>query len=520
MLTLTFNRISKKALYISGFWLMFCLYPHWSVAQQSGDTLVTDGKVTFYYPNGQKSSEGTMHNGKPDGYWKTYYENGKLKAEGNRVNFELDGLWKFYDDSSRLKVTIDYKNDRKNGLKTTYLTDETITENFVNDVKEGNTTYYYPGGEMRLYIPFVDGLENGISKEFAKDGTVITFIEYKKGFMVSRERINRKDRNGLKQGRWKFFYPNGLVQLDGVYKDDKKHGYFKEYDEKGQLLSVKKYYNDVEEKEAPELVSLSIKTDYYPSGKVKTVASYNGETPDGVRREYAEDGKITAGYIFHKGNLTGEGIVNEEGDKEGPWKEYYEDGTLRSTGVYDKGVKVGEWKFYYSNGKLEQKGKFNKKGKPDGTWTWYFEDGTLQREQAFVAGLEDGEYIENDESGKLIVKGQYVEGLEEGEWIYDFGQYKETGSYRGGVRNGTWKSYYSDGTLRFEGDFIDDNLNGHVTWYWPNGKVRESGNYLNGSRQGDWTSFEEDGTPALVISYSNDIEKRYDGVVIKPAFEE
>jgi antitoxin component YwqK of YwqJK toxin-antitoxin module len=162
------------------------------VAQHSGDTLVTDGKVTFYYPNGQKSSEGTMHNGKPDGYWKTYYENGKLKAEGNRVNFELDGLWKFYDDSSRLKVTIDYKNDRKNGLKTTYLTDETITENFVNDVKEGNTTYYYPGGEMRLYIPFVDGLENGISKEFAKDGTVITFIEYKKGFMVSRERINRK----------------------------------------------------------------------------------------------------------------------------------------------------------------------------------------------------------------------------------------------------------------------------------------------------------------------------------------
>jgi hypothetical protein len=53
-----------------------------------------------------------------------------------------------------------------------------------------------------------------------------------------------------------------------------------------------------------------------PVRKGKTVASYNGETPEGVRREYAEDGKITSGYIFHKGNLTGEGIVNEEGDKE------------------------------------------------------------------------------------------------------------------------------------------------------------------------------------------------------------
>ena len=234
--------------------------------------------------------------------------------------------------------------------------------------------------------------------------------------MVSRERINRKDRNGLKQGRWKFFYDNGLVKLDGVYKDDKRNGYFKDYDEQGQLLTVKKYANDIEEKEAPELASLSVKTDYYPTGKVKTVASYNGDVPEGVRREYAEDGKIIAGYIFHQGKMTGEGIVDEEGTQDGPWKEYYEDGTTRSAGVYDKGNRIGEWKFYFENGKLEQQGKYNKKGKPDGTWDWYFEDGTLQREQNYIAGLEDGQYIENDETGKLIVKGQYVEGLEEGEW--------------------------------------------------------------------------------------------------------
>lgn len=338
--------------------------------------------------------------------------------------------------------------------------------------------------------------------------------------MVSRERINRKDRNGLKQGRWKFFYDNGLVKLDGVYKDDRKNGYFKEYDEKGQLLSVKKFVNDTEEKEVPELTSLSVKTDYYSSGKIKTVASYDGDTPEGVRREYNEEGKITASYIFRKGNMVGEGIVDEEGNRDGPWKEFYPDGTLRSAGTYDKGIKTGEWKYYYANGKIEQQGKYTKKGKLDGLWTWFYEDGGMQREQGYINGLEDGEYLENDEQGKTIVKGQYVEGLEEGEWVYDFGQYKEIGTYRSGLRNGKWKSYYPDGTLRFEGDFIDDNMNGFVAWYWADGKVRESGSYLNGSRQGDWNYFNEDGTPAIIIGYQNDVEKKYDGILIKPAFEE
>jgi antitoxin component YwqK of YwqJK toxin-antitoxin module len=50
--------------------------------------------------------------------------------------------------------------------------------------------------------------------------------------------------------------------------------------------------------------------------------------------------------------------------------------------------------------------------------------------------------------------------------------------------------------------------------------VRESGTYLNGSREGDWTSFNEDGTPALTIEYKGDIEKKYDGVMIRPPFEE
>ncbi len=67
----------------------------------------------FYYENGNISSEGSMRNGKPDGYWKNYYENAVLKSEGNRKDYMLDSIWKFYSYDGRLNLEISYKNGKK-----------------------------------------------------------------------------------------------------------------------------------------------------------------------------------------------------------------------------------------------------------------------------------------------------------------------------------------------------------------------------------------------------------------------
>ena len=78
----------KKILVV--FYACLCLFTVKLTAQ--------DEHKVFYYPNGNVSSEGTLRNGKPDGYWKTYFENGQLKSEGNRVDFMLDGQWNFYSE--------------------------------------------------------------------------------------------------------------------------------------------------------------------------------------------------------------------------------------------------------------------------------------------------------------------------------------------------------------------------------------------------------------------------------------
>lgn len=474
-----------------------------------------DGYNTFFYDNGQISSEGTMVSGLPDGYWKTYYENGKLKSEGNRKNFQLDSVWKFYDENEKLILEITYRNDKKNGIRRTFQENEIIEENFMNDLKQGNTLYYYPDGKIKKRVPFVNGIEDGMAYEYDQDGIIITLIEYKKGFIVNRDKINRKDRNNLKQGKWVYFYDSGRIRMEGVYRDDMKNGYFKQYDREGNLVVVEKYIDDNLQENVAELVELDVRTDYYPSGKIKTVASYKDGVPEGIRREYSEDGRILMAYTFRDGQITGQGIMTEQGIKQGPWKEYYSDGKLKAEGDYSEGKKVGGWKYYYPDGTLEQEGYYNAEGLLDALWKWYYPSGTLLREEQYLNGLADGSSVEYDENGKIVTSGEYIEDKEEGKWFYNIDGAIEEGTYRNGLRNGPWSSYYQDGQLRFSGDFIDDNPNGKHISYWGNGKLKEEGRYVMGLKEGDWLKYDPDGTLFIVISYEKGIETKYDGIKIR-----
>lgn len=493
---------------------IFCLLMFRLVTAQE-NVVNPDGYNIFYHENGQVSSEGYMFQGKPDGYWKTYYESGVLKSEGNRKNFELDSLWKFYDEDGGLILEINYREGRKNGIRKTIQPNEIIEENFVDDVKQGNTVYYYPEGNKKKVVPYADGLENGMAMEYDQQGTIITLIEYKKGFIVNRDRINRKDRNNFKQGKWVYFYDDGTVKLEGNYRDDMKNGYFKQYDREGNLVTVEKYIDDVLQENVAELVELEVRTDYYPNGKIKTVASYKDGIPEGIRREYTEDGSILMAYVFSDGKILGQGIMNERGIREGEWIEYYPDGQQKAAGEYNSGKRVGAWKFYYPDGTLEQEGNYDDDGLLTGQWKWYYPSGALHREEFYLNGLADGFSVEYAEIGVIVAAGDYIEGKEEGLWKYELDNARVEGSYRNGLRSGLWTSYYPDGQIRFTGEYIDDNPNGKHYYYWDDGKIREEGRYIMGLKEGDWTKYDADGTLFIVITYENGIETKYDGIRIK-----
>lgn len=500
-----------------------------------------NGYNKFYYDNGVVSSEGMMRDGKPDGYWKTYSQNGKIKSEGNRRNFQLDSTWKFYNEAGRLAFSFTYKEGKKNGPKNTYDTKTgalVTSENYINDVKEGNTINYYKDGRIRQTIPFAGNKEEGTGYEYsmidsakqtpavvrtAPDSgqVIITITQYQKGFVAREERINRTDANGLKQGMWKTFYPDGTVKTEVNYSDGKMNGYFKEYSAKGSLLNTTKYINGVMQQNPPELAKLDVKTTYYDNGAVKFTATYKDGVAEGIQREFSPEGKVIAAKVFSEGVLVGEGILDTAGREQGPWVEYHPNGQIKSKGEYLNGRRIGEWIFYYSNGKLEQKGKYDRKGKAQGPWKWYYESGNLWREENYRNDLQDGvmtEYTDAaPDSVKVITKGEYVDGLKEGPWVLELPDYREEGSYKAGLRDGEWKHYYaSTNTIRYEGKYLEGVPDGMQTFYYPNGKVRQTGKYIGGMKEGDWKFYDESGFLFLTILYKSDVEIRFDGIKVVP----
>jgi len=499
----TIHRIFLSAIFL---FAMFAVY------SQQNTEIDPNGYNKFYYPDGTIASEGSMKNGKPEGYWKNYYETAVLKSEGNRKNYLLDSLWKFYNEEGNIVLEINYKEGKKNGYRITYQGDEILKEYFVDDVKQDYSLLLFADGKTKMKTPFVDGLEQGLAREYNHDGNIIQIITYKKGYIVEREKINRYDNDTLPHGKWKWFYESENLWKEGNFKHGLKNGYFKEYDEKGDLISAVKFVNGEKVEKAEELAKLDVRTDYYPSGKVKIVATYSKDgIPEGVRREYNEDGQVVKSYIFLHGKIIGEGIFTDAGLKEGNWIEYYTNGKIKAKGNYTADEKNGQWQYFYSNGQLEQIGIY-RNSKPDSVWKWFYPNGKILREENFIDGLADGVLTEYSMDGSIITRGDFIEGKEEGFWYYIVGDSREEGDYAEGMRNGKWKSYYDDGSLSFEGKFVDDLPNGEHTWYWDNGKIKKQGKYSMGRKNGDWKKYDYNGQLFITISYRAGKEVKVDGI--------
>ena len=472
--------------------------------------------VVFKYENGIVSSEGPMVDGKPEGYWKTYYPNGTLKSEGNRVNHQLDGIWKFYSADSVISQEISYQKGLKTGLRKIYFESGILSkqDDFLNDVRIGITTKYYESGKLRESIPLDSlgkGKEEGTGYEYHEiDGRITAVIQYRNGFIAGRERINRKDKFKEKQGLWRYFREDMSTKEEGRFKEDKKNGYWKTFDEEGNLLETLKYADGILILDPEELAKLDIKREYHPNAQVKSLGSYNKGVKEGVHREFSSTGEVTSAKIYNHGKVTGEGIVDAEGRRQGPWKEFYDSGVLKSAGNYKNGTRQGSWIFYYENGKEEQKGDYHN-GKPDGNWKWTYANGQTWRTEVFYDGLEEGLAIEYNDTGKVVSKGDYLSGEREGKWFIDLGDSRQEGSYIAGQRNNVWKYFYLDGKTQFEGKFEQDLETGKHVYFYNSGQIREYGLYKFGNKEGDWISYNEDGLPTRIITFKQGVVVKVDG---------
>jgi uncharacterized protein len=486
------------------------------------NNVLKDGYQVFKYPNGAISSEGLIKNGKPEGFWKSYYVTGVMKSEGRRTNFMLDSVWVFFDQTGDTTEKINYLYGKKNGWYFKYKREPAkglyiwSKELFSADKKEGTAYIYFPDGKVQQTFTYNDGKKEGLSKEYDNEGNIITLLEYNNDFLVSREKINRTDNKGLKQGDWKDFYPNGSIKTEKTYKDDQLTGYYKEYDARGILVLTMLYENGaIVKSKVEDEPDIEIVNKHDQDGKLIYSGPYRNKVPVGVHREYGKDGKVTNSFIYNdNGLLLSEGIVDEAGNRNGKWKDLYPDGKTQAEGAYLDNRRTGMWKFYNTTQKVEQTGSFNN-GRPDGLWNWYYENGSKLKEEEYFRGQRDGQSAEYSLTGDIIAQGQYADGERNGEWKIKTGGVTETGKYISGLKDGLWKSYYDNGKLKFKGNFVQGNPDGTQLYYYEDGKIKEEQYYQMGIRQKTWKKYGEDGIVYLTISYKDDNEVSINGVKIR-----
>lgn len=90
----------------------------------------------------------------------------------------------------------------------------------------------------------------------------------------------------------------------------------------------------------------------------------------------------------------------------------------------------GNYKKFYHSNQLAEEGNF-KYGLKVGLWKNWFENGTIKSTQYWNSGLQTGLYYAYDASGNTIEKGNYKKGKKHGNWINFVS--KDTVMYKNGV---------------------------------------------------------------------------------------
>lgn len=501
------------------FWVLWTV----NLPGQGGE--VGDGFVQYFYPNGQVSSEGTMRDGKPDGHWITYYVTGVIKSEGKRTNFLLDSIWNFYNQAGELTEQISYTIGEKNGYSNKYIYNNPqnpgqptliSSELYVMGKREGNSMYYFNTGELKLIVFYKDGKKQGLSREFSRDSTLVTVVQYKDNYVTERERVNRTDELGNKQGTFRDYYENGRIKKEAHYLDNQLHGYYREFDGRGQLVLALRYERGkiVEEIDEDIRELLDMKNTYDEEGRLIFTGGYKEGVPVGIHRFYDTTGMVENAYLYNElGQKISEGIIDEQGIRRGDWKDFYPSGEIRAEGAYQDNQRSGTWTYYFRKGGVEQKGRFER-DLYMGLWNWYYPNGNKWREESYFNGKEDGMFVEYDPAGNILTKGDYIGGEKEGEWIYQVGDHEERGNFVIGLREGIWRYYYPDGTLKYEGYYFQGNPDKRHKYYYPDGSLKEEQYYAMGIREKNWKKYDTEGNLVMTITYRNNEELRINGVKI------
>jgi antitoxin component YwqK of YwqJK toxin-antitoxin module len=138
-------------------------------------------------------------------------------------------------------------------------------------------------------------------------------------------------------------------------------------------------------------------------------------------------------------------------------------------------------------------------GIKNGPYREWWPSGQLKTETTYKNGHQHGAFASYYENGKGYERGTLTDGLRTGRWEdhYETGALRSVSEYGAGGPAYRYTLYrQADGTKWVEGAFKADLEHGHFIEYYPDGKKTGEGDFFEGKKTGTWTYWETDGSVA------------------------
>jgi len=187
----------------------------------------------------------------------------------------------------------------------------------------------------------------------------------------------------------------------------------------------------------------------------------------GVKRDYHENGSLRSEIQTRGGRYHGLAT----------W--YYADGMRQHECFFERDTLQGKSTRWYHNGKIHSV-EFFKNNQLHGKSLKYDMNGKLISEENFVMGVPHGAFIQYYTNGQAQIEGTYHNGFYDNKWFYyeDDGTLVGIGEFKMG--SGKQRAWYTNGTLKREVHYLDNEKHGEEKWYYPDGSLSKVLTYDNG----------------------------------------